>query len=287
MDSTMDFTDYYSSDYNPSKMNCPSSQPYYPPISTTLSTMDSEYFNEAYLCLPELESHHLSHPYCITEHRLSTFNHHYTSDFSHSSHSLPTHMDSPYMDGTSPENSPISYASTSVASGTPMSAPADIDETQSIEGLDLDMIRCFYPEVVSPSIAPSSASTSPTIPRSVSLGSNSRERPHSSSRAYFQCDHPGCRKVYPRLCDLRKHKKRHLKPFPCRNAGQGVCDAYFSTEKDRDRHERSKHRRNEHLTCAVCGHRTARKDNMKDHVRRRHGDTDLDGIMAVIMGARP
>lgn len=108
--------------------------------------------------------------------------------------------------------------------------------------------------------------------------------PPASPRGVSQylCDNPGCKKVYPRLCDLRKHKKRHLKPFPCRDT---TCETLFSTEKDRDRHERSKHRREEHLVCAVCGHRTARKDNMKDHVRRRHGEQDLEKIMDITMRA--
>lgn len=96
---------------------------------------------------------------------------------------------------------------------------------------------------------------------------------------YYMCDHAGCSKVCARLCDLRKHKKRHQKPFPCRNR----CESYFSTEKDRDRHERSKHKKEEWLTCAVCGHQTARKDNMKDHVRRRHGEHDLERIMDATM----
>ena len=96
------------------------------------------------------------------------------------------------------------------------------------------------------------------------------------------CDHPGCTKHYPRLCDLRKHMKRHQKPFQCREE-KDHCDTFFSTEKDRDRHERSKHRREEHLICTVCSHRTARKDNMKDHVRRRHGEDRIDEIMISVM----
>jgi hypothetical protein len=35
--------------------------------------------------------------------------------------------------------------------------------------------------------------------------------------------------------------------------------------------------------CSVCGHRTARKDNMKDHVRRRHGEERVDEVMAAVM----
>ncbi|KAA8902479.1 hypothetical protein FN846DRAFT_87136 [Sphaerosporella brunnea] len=95
----------------------------------------------------------------------------------------------------------------------------------------------------------------------------------------FPCDFPTCNKSFPRLCDLRKHRKRHEKPFPC---SLESCEAFFSTEKDRDRHEKSKHRREEHLVCPVCGHRTARRDNLKDHVRRRHGG---EGEAERIMGS--
>ncbi|TGZ79318.1 hypothetical protein EX30DRAFT_110932 [Ascodesmis nigricans] len=105
--------------------------------------------------------------------------------------------------------------------------------------------------------------------------SSSSHHPPPGTSPYYMCDHPGCNKVCARLCDLRKHKKRHQKPFPCREG----CESCFSTEKDRDRHERSRHRQEERLTCVVCGHRTARKDNMKDHVRRRHGEQDLERIM--------
>ena len=122
----------------------------------------------------------------------------------------------------------------------------------------------YYPLVPSPPPLPSAAAV-------------------TAATASFPCDHPSCAKAYPRLCDLRRHKKRHQKPYPCRASAE--CDSHFSTEKDRDRHERSRHRRDEHLECSVCGHRTARKDNMKDHVRRRHGEERVDEVMAAVVGS--
>jgi hypothetical protein len=149
---------------------------------------------------------------------------------------------SPYA--TSPHDSPSSFA--------------DLAEPQ----IDPDIITCFFPP-----LDPSSSKPPPNL---IPVAS-----------ASFPCDHPSCTKSYPRQCDLRKHKKRHQKPYQCRASTE--CNSYFSTEKDRDRHEKSKHRREEHLVCSVCGHRTARKDNMKDHVRRRHGEERVDEVMAAVM----
>jgi hypothetical protein len=35
--------------------------------------------------------------------------------------------------------------------------------------------------------------------------------------------------------------------------------------------------------CPVCGHTTARKDNMKDHVKRRHGEESVNEVMVAVM----
>lgn len=81
------------------------------------------------------------------------------------------------------------------------------------------------------------------------------------------CPFPGCTISCRRRCDLTKHSRRHEKPYKCDN-----CDSRFSTVKDCERHDLSKHRPEDHLRCsfADCQHWTARKDNMADHVRRRH-----------------
>ena len=102
--------------------------------------------------------------------------------------------------------------------------------------------------------------------------------------ASFPCDHPSCTKAFARLCDLRRHKKRHQKRHRCRASAE--CGSLFHSERDRGRHERSVHRRDEHLVCSVCGHRTARKDNMRSHIRRRHGEERVDEVMAVVMVGR-
>lgn len=167
----------------------------------------------------------------------------------------------------------ISHGGSSVGSNnSPSSQVLDDFDDREDAGYDAG-----YPDYGIASYPRESGSSSYHHHQTVSSGAASGVHPDEAP--YYMCDYTGCGKVCARQCDLRKHKKRHQKPFMCRDG----CDSYFSTEKDRDRHERSKHRREERLTCAVCGHRTARKDNMKDHVRRRHGEHDLERIMDATM----
>jgi hypothetical protein len=209
--------------------------------------------------------------------------------------SLPTSL-ALYSGISSSHVHSYSYSPTSYSS---VNSPASAPDFDYVEELDLEMVQCFYPEVIhSPTTSTTSPGTSvppgiiPSAAHTTHVQSSSSSASTTTSRSslqtaadviIFQCDHPGCKRSYRRLCDLRKHKKRHQKPFPCRHAAAKGCRSFFSTEKDRDRHERSKHRREEHLACIVCGHRTARKDNMKDHVRRRHSEKDLEEIMAMIV----
>lgn len=83
----------------------------------------------------------------------------------------------------------------------------------------------------------------------------------------YPCDFPNCVMSCSRPCDLAKHRKRHVKPFKCR-----ICDSWSSSMKDRERHELSLHRKEDHLICEFpnCQHTTARKDNMDNHVLRKH-----------------
>ncbi|KAI5850021.1 hypothetical protein BZA05DRAFT_419405 [Tricharina praecox] len=184
---------------------------------------------------------------------------------SHSHHAGHRASTSPYPPSAS--HSPSFAYTPSPYATSPNDTPSPVSYADSSSTVDPDIINCFFPE-------------------GAGSGSATHVHPSSSSSnttaTSFACDYPSCTKSYPRLCDLRKHKKRHLKPFPCPEA---ACDSFFSTEKDRDRHTKSKHRREEHLVCAVCGHRTARKDNMRDHIKRRHGEDVVERIMNAVMAA--
>jgi hypothetical protein len=185
--------------------------------------------------------------------------------------SRPSHSRSPsyhssHRNSTSPYPASASHSPSFAYTTSPYDSPSPLsfhDPGPSLDPdiIDPDIIDCFFP--LGTEVSASQPSPSAT----------------GASATSFLCDYPSCNKTYPRLCDLRKHKKRHAKPFPCPVAS---CDAFFSTEKDRDRHEKSKHRREEHLVCPSCGHRTARKDNLKDHVRRRHGEAEVERIMRAV-----
>lgn len=126
---------------------------------------------------------------------------------------------------------------------------------------------------VSPSPSPSGTAYSPQSspspsPSKTSIGPiRRRKRAARSPDApkNYPCTFPGCTISCLRRCDLTKHSKRHVKPFSCR-----VCNLRFSTVKDCERHDLSKHQKEKHLRCSYCSHSTARKDNLADHVRRKH-----------------
>ncbi|KAI1439223.1 hypothetical protein GGR50DRAFT_690571 [Xylaria sp. CBS 124048] len=66
----------------------------------------------------------------------------------------------------------------------------------------------------------------------------------------YRCD--GCRKTFRRKCELRKHAKRHEKPFTCSIPG---CGKKFGSKNDWKRHENTQHD-NASKTCA-CDARQA------------------------------
>lgn len=227
------------------------SDPYlYPPAITSQVTSDSYYISHMHT---EHDSQGLLSPYQHSSHSQKP-------SFATSSSGSPQHSyHGPYPESPSYNPYPGAEAPEYIPS-LGYTSSQNSPPTYAENLVDPDIVSCFFPE--------SSASGAP-------LDLSDRFQPS------FDCDHPECARSYPRLCDLRKHKKRHQKPYPCRDSAG--CGTYFSTEKDRDRHERSKHRHEEHLACTVCGHRTARKDNMKDHVRRRHGEERMVEIMVSVM----
>ncbi|KAF8245347.1 hypothetical protein K440DRAFT_634498 [Wilcoxina mikolae CBS 423.85] len=236
--------DHFSAGSSFSTSSMPSSQSQ---SQSLLSPDYTPYPLSSFAASASSSRHHVSTSSQNSAHRASASPYH--SYPSSPSNYPPPH--SPYPSSSQP--SP--YATSPHDSPSPF---ADLTEPQ----IDPDIITCFFPPL-GPTPSNTPANSAPVAPLS------------------FPCDHPSCTKSYPRQCDLRKHKKRHQKPFPCRASTE--CNSYFSTEKDRDRHERSKHRREEHLVCSVCGHRTARKDNMKDHVRRRHGEERVEEVLAAVM----
>ena len=125
------------------------------------------------------------------------------------------------------------------------------------------------------------ASTSITLPSTTRIPA-----PKPQQRRTFPCTSPYCGPTATVRNPETTHHHHHKDPkhsFCCRYEACSSCTSY-TTKKDRNRHEGSKHS-GQQLTCDVCGHRTARKDNMRVHVRREHRD-GWEEIMKRIVGAR-
>jgi len=102
----------------------------------------------------------------------------------------------------------------------------------------------------------------------------------------FPCTSPHCHPTATTQNSETTHHHHHKDPkhrFCCRYEACTSCTSY-TTRKDRNRHEASKHSE-QHLVCDVCGHTTAREDNMRVHVRAAHRE-GWEVIMKRIMGVR-
>jgi hypothetical protein len=85
---------------------------------------------------------------------------------------------------------------------------------------------------------------------------------------------PKCPYTVTRDCDLRKHLKRHKKPYGCTYPR---CSKRFGAKSDWKRHENSQHFQQEAFRCAhplpsgaICGVYLHRKDLLKQHLQVKH-----------------
>ncbi|KAI2625876.1 hypothetical protein GGR54DRAFT_593377 [Hypoxylon sp. NC1633] len=87
---------------------------------------------------------------------------------------------------------------------------------------------------------------------------------------------PRCPKTFSRRCELKKHEKRHLKPYGCTSPG---CDKRFGSKNDWKRHENSQHFMLEHWRCdekqaddpsRTCGKIVYRRELFKQHLGTWH-----------------
>lgn len=81
---------------------------------------------------------------------------------------------------------------------------------------------------------------------------------------HWRCTYPLCKSSarFSRLCDLRKHCRRHIRAFSCRYPGCAASiEKVFSTQKDRNRHEAG-HRPTISCVQKDCGRVFSRVDNM-------------------------
>ncbi|KAF2462997.1 uncharacterized protein BDR25DRAFT_116972 [Lindgomyces ingoldianus] len=102
-------------------------------------------------------------------------------------------------------------------------------------------------------------------------------RPRTSSSNMKACEH--CDVTLARSCDMRKHMKRHTKPYGCTYPR---CHKRFGAKSDWKRHENSQHFQLESYWCQLlslasqtpCGELFYRADLFKNHLQKEHKKTD-------------
>ncbi|KND89604.1 Sex-determining transformer protein 1 [Tolypocladium ophioglossoides CBS 100239] len=96
-------------------------------------------------------------------------------------------------------------------------------------------------------------------------------------RAHFDCEEPHCGKAFNRQCELKKHKKRHDKPYGCTFKS---CSKRFGSKNDWKRHESSQHFQLESWNCNEpdCKKTYQRRESFKNHLQKDHGMGDADAV---------
>ncbi|KAK3325454.1 hypothetical protein B0H66DRAFT_529490 [Apodospora peruviana] len=99
---------------------------------------------------------------------------------------------------------------------------------------------------------------------------------------------PQCKKGFSRACELRKHMKRHDKPYACT---YDQCDKRFGSKNDWKRHENSQHFQLECWKCnekvkdsdhELCGKVCHRRETFTNHLEKEHnlGQKAIEGKWA-------
>ncbi|KAF1996730.1 hypothetical protein P154DRAFT_579665 [Amniculicola lignicola CBS 123094] len=102
------------------------------------------------------------------------------------------------------------------------------------------------------------------------------ERPHKKMKV---CDRAGCSKVLARSCDMKKHMKRHDRPYGCTYP---KCHKRFGAKSDWKRHEMGQHYQVESFRCQLtspasqipCGEIFYRSETFKKHLAAHHKSDD-------------
>lgn len=94
-----------------------------------------------------------------------------------------------------------------------------------------------------------------------------------------------CGKAFQRLCELKKHKKRHEKPYGCTHY---QCSRKFGSKNDWKRHENSQHPEPEAWSCGEkgCVLFCHGPDSLKSHLRDAHRLVDEDVIDERVANSR-
>ncbi|TEA21907.1 Metallothionein expression activator [Colletotrichum sidae] len=116
---------------------------------------------------------------------------------------------------------------------------------------------------------------------------------------YYLCPHKDCSKQFPRKCELKKHVKRHEKPYGCTHPG---CSKKFGSKNDWKRHENSQHFQLEVWKCdretglssspsssatpATCGKICHRRETFRTHLQKEHKMTVAEHVDRALNNCR-
>ncbi|KJZ79577.1 hypothetical protein HIM_01046 [Hirsutella minnesotensis 3608] len=96
-------------------------------------------------------------------------------------------------------------------------------------------------------------------------------------KALFECPETGCDKSFNRPCELKKHMKRHQKPYGCTFKS---CCKRFGSKNDWKRHESNQHYMLEKWNCDEpgCSKVCQRRESFKNHLQKDHGLHDANAL---------
>lgn len=106
-------------------------------------------------------------------------------------------------------------------------------------------------------------------------GNDDSSDPGEHQKAEINCEE--CGKAFSRKCELRKHMKRHEKPYGCTYK---TCCKKFGSKNDWKRHESSQHFQLESWNCNVdgCDKVLPRRELFKWHLINHHNEQDSQKI---------
>ncbi|KAF7954293.1 hypothetical protein EAE96_005422 [Botrytis aclada] len=99
-----------------------------------------------------------------------------------------------------------------------------------------------------------------------------------------------CRKFKGRPCELKKHMKRHERPYGCTFL---ACNKTFGSKNDWKRHENSQHFHLETWRCdnekpegGACAKVSYRRQTFQDHIKKEHAVIDQDAVKIKVEACR-
>ncbi|KAI9649449.1 hypothetical protein NHQ30_002025 [Ciborinia camelliae] len=112
----------------------------------------------------------------------------------------------------------------------------------------------------------------------------------ASNKSNIQVTCQICKRFKGRPCELKKHMKRHERPYGCTFVG---CNKIFGSKNDWKRHENSQHFQLETWRCdkekpegGACAKVSYRRQTFQDHLRKDHGMIDQDAVKINIEACR-